>query len=270
MVVRINDDFDLNKIIYSGQCFRPVLFLDDLYRFIKDKNVLYIKKVSDNTYDAECSKKEWDEIWQDYFDLNTDYAAIRKSILPDDEFLNKAAKIGTGIRILKQDYFEMIISFIISQRKSIPAIKSSVEKLCERYGEVINTCHGNVYAFPTPERLNIVSEEELKECGLGYRVPYIKDACKKICNHEIDLNKLSTLSDDELLNTLLSMYGVGIKVANCISLFGYHRIKLAPVDTWIKKVIDNEYNGVNPFYQYPDNAGIMQQYMFYAAQTRAL
>lgn len=265
MKIDVKDDFDLNKIIYSGQCFRPCLIDDNTYRFIKGDKVLYIK---DN--EVLCSYDDWYNVWADYFDLDTNYEAIRKSILKDDQYLLKAAQIGKGIRILKQDYFEMVISFIISQRKSIPAIRSSIEKICDRFGRTMDTDFGKVKLFPTPEELSKASEAELSECGLGYRVPYIMESCRRINLGELNLDSISKLSDDDLYEKLISLYGVGAKVANCISLFGYHRIKRAPIDTWIKKVIDNEYNGENPFLNYPEYAGIMQQYMFYAAMTKSI
>lgn len=266
MIVRIDDDFDLYKIVYSGQCFRPIK-TDYGYRFITKEYLLDIAEASDGEYEVSCSKNEWDGIWIPYFDLLTSYKDIRSSISPKDSFLKEAAKEGAGIRILRQDPFEMLISFIISQRKSIPAIKSSVEKLSELYGkELMAKDNTLVHAFPTPDRLAKATEEELKLCGLGYRVQYVLEASRKVASGALDLEALGKLSDEELFNELKKLYGVGDKVANCISLFGYHRVDRAPVDTWIKKIIESKYNGISPFEGYKSNAGIMQQYMFYAAQ----
>lgn len=273
MKLTINDDFDLYKIAYSGQCFRVYADDNNAYHFIKGTHLLTIKSDDSNpsTYDLSCTTEDWNEIWSDYFDMNTSYEDIRKKILPEDSFLNTAANIGKGIRILKQDYFEMLISFIISQRKSIPAIKSSVEKLCKLFGTPLESTDANNdtvvrYSFPTPKQLSCATDDKLSECGLGYRVPYIIDATKRVLSGTLDLNTLSELDDEALMEALKSVYGVGDKVANCVSLFAYHRIGRAPIDTWINKVIESEYNGINPFGQYPDTAGIMQQYMFYASQ----
>lgn len=277
MKVKILDDFDLYKIAYSGQCFRVKEVLNSdkagAYQFITGEHLLYICPVTgdDNVYSVSCSENEWADIWYDYFDLNTSYEEIRESIPTSDAFLTKAAQIGKGIRILKQDKFEMLISFIISQRKSIPAIKSSVEKLCKLYGAPITPSSGVndasvIYTFPTYEQLIKASDTELGECGLGYRVPYIIDAVKRVNTRNLDLTSLDNLSDDDLLEALKSVYGVGDKVANCVALFAYHRIGLSPIDTWIKKVIETEYKGNDPFGQYPKTAGIMQQYMFFASQ----
>lgn len=258
MKITINDDFNLYKITYSGQCFRPKQLSDKSYRFVTGSNELIITELGGNEYDISCDMNTWNTVWHDYFDLDLCYENIRKSIPDSDTYLKNASNIGKGIRILKQDKFEMLISFIISQRKSIPAIKSSVEKLCSLYGS-------NGY-FPGPEELMKASSDELASCGLGYRVPYIETAARKVALGEVDLEALDSLSDDELFNSLKSFYGVGDKVANCVALFAYHRINRAPIDTWINKVIDSEYAGINPFPSYPGTAGIMQQYMFYAAQ----
>lgn len=154
----------------------------------------------------------------------------------------------------------MLISFIISQRKSIPAIKTSIERICKNFGDEIKD--GN-YAFPTPEQLFRADFNMLKTCGLGYRINYITETAKTIYTENINLNKWGKLSTQELLQKLQTLSGVGPKVANCVALFAYSRTECAPVDTWIDKLIQSEYNGVNPFHTYGSNAGIMQQYAFY-------
>lgn len=305
-IIEINDDFDLYKIAYSGQCFRVRDLGDGAFRFITGEHVLDIRKAdnscaeneshtapdsidfrditqksSPGLYEVSCSQAEWDSVWHYYFDLNTNYAKIRSSIPLSDKYIHNASQLGEGIRILNQDKFEMLISFIISQRKSIPAIKSSVERICKRYGHLINcesfdsckscesreSCESEsaTYTFPTPYELSKATSEELAECGLGYRVPYVIEATRWAMSLD-SLDFLDQLSDEELFTTLKSLYGVGDKVANCISLFGYHRTGRAPIDTWIKKVIDDEYKGHNPFPNYGPNAGIIQQYVFYAKQ----
>ena len=254
MKITITDDFDLDKIINSGQCFRAKKIGDDTYRFVTGDKTLEMT-VEPSGYLVSCTKKEWDTVWHDYFDLDTDYCAIRNSIPEDDDFLKKAAAAGAGIRILRQDRFEMLISFIISQRKSIPAIRTSVERIVSLYGR-----DG---FFPTPAAMAAATGEELTSCGLGYRVPYVLSAVRRVYEHEVDLDALDALSDEELVNELKSFAGVGDKVANCVALFAYHRCALAPVDTWIARVIKEQYCGINPFPRYGEYAGIMQQYMFY-------
>ncbi len=262
MVITITDDFDLEKIANSGQNFRSRLFKDGTYRFITRENILYIKKISETEWDVSCSELEWQDIWIPYFDLERSYKQIRKK-WRNDEFLRKASDEGAGIRVLQQDAWEMIVTFIISQRKSIPAIKRCVESLCKLYGKEIQTEREKLYTFPTPESIRSAEENELASCGLGYRLSYIQDAAAKIAGKEQLLEQWNELQDAELLAALKSIKGVGDKVANCIMLFAYGRTASAPVDTWINKVIEKKYNGINPFPAYGDTAGIAQQYIFY-------
>ena len=268
MRIKIDDDFDLDKIISSGQCFRPAKTGDNTYFFVTgdhritvtDETIKSGEKSEDcaTVLAASCTRKEWDEIWHPYFDLDTNYRRIRKSIPREDRYLNEAAGVGAGIRILRQDKFETLISFIISQRKSIPAIRTSVERIVSLYGK-----DG---FFPKPEDMLAATHEELVSCGLGYRIPYIRAAVERIAAGE-DPDRLDALSDEELFEALKSFRGVGDKVANCVALFAYHRTGRAPVDTWIARIIRERYDGINPFPRYGRVAGIMQQYMFYHAQV---
>lgn len=160
MHIFIRDEFDLYKIIHSGQCFRAVERNDGLFRFITGRHVLYIRHIQGIRYDVSCSPYLWNHLWKPYFDLSENYEAIRNSISPNDHYLQKAADYSRGIRILRQDPWETLITFIISQRKSIPAIASAVEKLCQRAGEEIRTPPGNTLYlsdapktfFPVPGR----------------------------------------------------------------------------------------------------------------------
>lgn len=263
MVIDIYDDFNLYKIATCGQCFRVERFYDETFRFITGPNILYIRKVNSHKYEVSCSQVEWATIWYPYFDLNRLYTDVRNSIPADDAFMVDAAAEGKGIRILRQDPWEMLITFIISQRKSIPSIKTVVNNLCERYGQKIDVSNDTVYLFPSAESLYNITDKELQGCGLGYRVPYIKDAAERIYTNEIDLKRLYLLDDDLLRCNLKSIKGVGDKVANCIMLFAYNRIASVPLDVWIKKLIEEEYGGTSPFSRYEANAGIMQQYAFY-------
>ncbi len=256
MKITVDDDFDLDKIIGSGQCFRPKKISDKTYRFATCDHAVEI--TDEGSYlSVSCPKKEWDTIWHTYFDLDTDYRKIRESIPKGDSYLRKAAGYGAGIRILRQDKFEMLISFIISQRKSIPAIRTSVERIVDLYG------HDGF--FPKPSDMLRATDEELASCGLGYRVPYIRKAVERVARKDVDLEALDELPDEELFEELKSFAGVGDKVANCVALFAYHRCGRAPVDTWISRVINEHYHGVNPFPCYGEYAGIMQQYMFYSS-----
>ncbi|MGN0308051.1 MAG: DNA-3-methyladenine glycosylase family protein [Lachnospiraceae bacterium] len=273
MIISITDDFDLKKIADSGQCFRVKAMEDGTYRFITGEQVLYIRKLSKEAlssseyFEVSCSEEIWKTVWYPYFDLERSYANIRQRIGPRDKYMLSAAENGRGIRILRQDPWEMLITFIISQQKTIPAIKNAVETLSVNYGTSLPLDSEKLYTFPTPQQLSTVTQEMLREYKLGYRAPYIVDAVRQVNSGRLDLHRLSSYSDKKLFEALKQVSGVGEKVANCICLFAYGRTRLAPVDTWIKKVIEQKYKGKNPFPKYRDGAGIMQQYIFYYAQT---
>lgn len=261
MEIRINDDFDIKKIVDSGQCFRPKEIESGIFRFIVGENILHIRELEENLFNVDCSAQDWERVWKNYFDLETNYVSIRRDIedfaagKPYEKTLIDAANFGKGIRILKQEPFEMLISFIISQRKNIPAIRSSVERICQRFGRRVN----EVYLFPHVEDFT----DDLTGLGLAYRKDYIKDALDKVSSGVIDLKELETFSDNDLIEELKLIRGVGDKVANCVALFAYHRVNRAPVDVWIKRAIDEDFGGENIFEVFGKNAGILQQYIFY-------
>lgn len=261
MEVRIDDDFDLKKIVDSGQCFRPREVEAGLFRFIVGENILHIRERGDKIFEIDCAAETWERVWKNYFDLETNYASIRRDIetfaagKSYEKILREATEFGKGIRILNQAPFEMLISFIISQRKNIPSIRSSVERICARFGRSV----GEVNLFPRVEEFT----EDLTGLGLAYRKDYIRDALQKISSGEIDLTALEKFSDEELVDELKKIRGVGDKVANCVALFAYHRVNRAPVDVWIKRAIDEDFNGENIFDAFGANAGILQQYIFY-------
>ena len=259
MVEKIKN-FDLKQIEESGQCFRMKMTDDNHAVNVAKGRILEIRRITDDTFEFDCSGEEFNNIWYDYFDFGTDYESFISSVPEDDVFLKKAVRAGKGIRILKQDPFETLITFIISQRKSIPAIKTSVEKLCRICGNEITD---GIYAFPDAKAIAELSEEDLGSCSLGYRAEYVRNAAMMVHRGELDLSVINNLSDEELLQRLKTVRGVGDKVANCVMLFAYHRIAAFPVDVWIKRMVDTYYNGRFPVERYPGYAGIMQQYMFY-------
>lgn len=261
MIIEIKDDFDLEKIMNSGQAFR-IAKVGNYYRFIHGSDIIYIRHIEGPTYEILGGA------FEDYFDMGCNYSKIRKAA-SKDPFLADAAECGRGIRILRQDPFETMISFIISQRKSIPSIKACVEGIAKKYGEATKTEFETVYRFPTAAELAVATEDELRDLKTGYRAPYILDAVRRVNSGELDLIGINKLSDTELIETLKTVNGIGDKVANCIGLFAYGRTGLAPIDTWIRKIMDNYYGGENPFTKYGDAAGIMQQYaFFYAVSTK--
>lgn len=289
MITKTLKNFNIRQIADSGQCFRMIPCgpqdPQTAYRVIGGGHFLILEQDGDEVR-FHCPDEEF-PYWEHYFDLETDYDTYIRSIDPADDYLTRAAAFGNGIRILNQDLWEMIITFIISQQKTIPAIRALVETLSETYGTrrtVSPECPGApgyYYAFPTPEQLNQASLDDLLALKLGYRAKYIKRTCEDVCSGRLDLERLRRMDFQDSMETLLSCYGIGVKVANCICLFGLHHIGAFPVDTWIRKILLREYapksrcTGQVPetrlcetlieenFSRYPGFAGVLQQYIFY-------
>ncbi len=263
MVIKNISHFDPLVICESGQCFRMRAIPGGFTEAIYQDKALLIERLGEGQFAFHCSQAEFEAIWREYFDLDTDYAAFINAADPADGYLTSAVASGSGLRILNQDPWETLVSFLLSQRKSIPAIRDGIEKLCHRFGEPFAYSGRLEYAFPSPQKLAQAEMEELRACSLGYRAPYIQATARSVASGETDLGAMRQWDDTALLEKLLSLHGVGIKVASCVMLFGYHRLDLAPVDVWIQRVIDKEYNGEAPFHKYKGFAGVMQQYMFY-------
>ena len=274
MVIQIEDDFDLDKIAGSGQCFRWEK--QDLsipsgcdpgscgYRIIAGKSCLYITTVGNGRCELDCTAEEYSSFWQDYFDLNENYKDIRSRIDPGkDPFLWKAAEHEKGIRILRQDPWEMLITFIISQNRNIPAIRHSVELLAGACGDKKTDSRGIEYdAFPQPEAVASLTDQDLTECRLGYRCKYVHAAARAVLGGEIDLHSLRTADEKAAMDALTGLFGVGTKVASCVSLFGLHHTDAFPIDVWMKRILEEQYPAGYPFEQYSPWNGIYQQYMF--------
>ena len=248
----------------SGQCFRGRRFPDSTYRFITGGSAVYLRSLGEGRYEASCEAEEWASLWAPYFDLARDYAALRRRAGGKHPFVDAAMEAGAGLRILRQDPWEMLVTFIISQRKSIPAIASAVETLARRWGSPLETERETLFAFPTPEAMAAVTEEELRACALGYRAPYVLDAVRQVRGGALDLAALGQLEDEALFRALQSVRGVGKKVSECVCLFGYGRLRRVPVDVWIDRAIREKCGGCEPFSLYGADAGVMQQYVFYA------
>lgn len=267
------DFFDPAKIADSGQAFRIHTIDDTHTELVAFGKYLQIASLGNNDFAFSCTEKEFKDIWFDYFDLGTDYVSVVKSIDKDDDFLNAAASFGGGIRILKQDVFEAIISYIISQRRSIPSITTCVDRLSALAGTKIKPpkleapfvkpFKNEYYAFPSVKQASTLTAEELNSIGAGYRTAYIMSAVKDFESGKLVPEQMKKLDDDELYEALTAMHGVGVKVANCAMLFGFHRTGRFPIDVWIKRIEDRYYNGHFEAERYPETAGILQQFMFY-------
>lgn len=253
MITKTLYDFDIEQIANSGQCFRISRVSSDKWKVKAFGRSLNITK-SDRQYIFDCTDEEYKNIWYDYFDLSTDYSAYKDIIrYSQDPYLIQAIDYSYGIRILRQDLWETIVSFIISQQNNIVRIKNIIERLCLPF-------NGD---FPSPTLLKDYSESDFRRLGLGYRAKYITDIVKTVLDGNLDLNHLKTLSTQDAIKYLQKFNGIGAKVANCIALFSLHKIDAFPIDVWIKRIINKYYDGKFPIEKYASFVGIVQQYMFF-------
>lgn len=278
MINITKDNFSIRQICESGQCFRLKKleevdarqkekaekgFAGEKYALTALGRYLEIEQ-RENQLFFGCTLEEFEGIWRRYFDLEEDYGKIINMIDPKDTYLIKAASYGSGIRILRQDLWEMIISFIVSQQNNIVRIRKCIENLCQKYGEEKRLKDGRkYYLFPTPEALAKASIEELYACNLGYRSKYIHKTAGSVAFGEVDLEAIKQMDYEAAMDELCKLTGVGEKVANCICLFALHKTEAFPVDTHIQKVLKEQYAGGFPFERYAGYAGTLQQYIFY-------
>lgn len=276
--IKVNDvqNFNLRDIFECGQCFRWNETDDNTYIGIAFGKVIEVKVIEKDLYIYNATKEEVENIWIDYFDLTRDYGIIKEE-LSKDPLLAEAIEFGKGIRLLKQDPFELIISFIISANNRIPMIKRAIDKISQRWGEKIEYKGNTYYTFPTIDRLRSATEEELKDCGVGFRGKYIKSTVETLNNDMI--NEMLLANDDQCHKLLQKLSGIGPKVADCIMLFSMEKYSAFPVDVWVKRAMQH-------FYLAPDvslpkirefardkfgkYAGFAQQYLFYYARENKI
>ena len=275
--------FDVAKIFDCGQCFRfdPVSNTAHEVEFAGCAHGKYISvaRDGDSVYIYNSTAEEYESIWRHYLALDVDYSEILDDILSlsQNPALADAAGTSSGIRILHQDGWEAICSFIISQNNNIPRIKKLVDALCRRCGDPIDISHMSghiadahldpsmtVYSFPTPERILPLGTDGLAELKVGFRAKYIYDAALKMCRGEIDLSLLErSESTEECVEHLCSVKGIGPKVASCALLFGFARFDAFPIDVWIKRVMAKYFDPDFDPSSLGRYAGIAQQYLFY-------
>lgn len=245
-------DFDLDETLDCGQAFRWERLPDGGYRgaFLNTPLTIRCGSEPETFFLENTSEKDLLNIWYDYFDLATDYSELKRQ-LREDETLAAACDFAGGIRILRQDSWETLSSFIISQNNNIPRIKGIIGRLCEHYGD-----------YPSPQQLSSESAESLGFLRAGFRAKYIVDAVGKIAGGELDLGEISKLPTEQARTELMKIKGVGPKVADCAMLFGMYKCDAFPKDVWVKRVMSE---------WYPDGLpqctlgieGIAQQYLFH-------
>ena len=263
MLIDKNCAFDAIHTFECGQCFRWNSDGDGIYTGISGGRVCRIKE-------RELICRSGDEAyWSEYFAFDTDYEEIKTALIKMDDRLSECISYGHGIRILKQDVWETIISFIISANNNIPRIKKIIETLCELFGEKITDGDKTYYAFPSAERLSQLTCEDLAPLRAGYRDKYILDAAVKVASGEVNLKALCDMNDEDAKKELMKIKGVGGKVADCIMLFSLGRFSVFPTDVWIKRILNEVYGvedkGISQFVAetYGNLAGFAQQYLYY-------
>lgn len=249
---------DIEISVFCGQAFRwKKNEKGFLVGTVKGKTAV-IEKTEEGYFFHSCSEEEFREIWYDYFDLDTDYAEICEKISPD-ESIKKAVEMYYGIRILKQEPWEALCSFIISQNNNIPRITGIIDRLCSMYGEKNEK---GEYSFPSYESLKGLTVEDLAPLRAGFRSKYILDAAEKLCNKELDLQKIYSITIDEGRNELMKIKGVGPKVAECTLLYGFSKKEAFPIDVWVKRILSELYpKGLPECIK--GSEGIAQQYLFH-------
>lgn len=277
-------NFNIKQILECGQCFRWDKVGEMNYIIVAFGKVLEILQEEDKVTFLNTNKEDFEKIWFKYFDLDRDYDAI-KAALSFDDTLKSSVEYGYGIRLINQEAFELLISFIISARNSIPSIKKTILKISQRWGNEIQYKGNIYYTFPTPEMLKDATEDEIRETGASFRSKYIVDTVKNV-NDDLNnpdgtynLERIINLSDDECHTALQAFKGVGAKVADCIMLFSMGKQSAFPVDVWVKRAMMHFYNaeegslnkirifGRTKFGQY---AGFAQQYLFYYARENGI
>lgn len=267
--------FNLKYTLECGQCFRWNKIDEEYYIGVIKDRAIKIKQKGNKLYVSSDNMNNLENVIYEYFDFNTNYINIEKKISKIDENVNNAVKNTSGIHILNQDFFETLISYIISANNNIPRISKSVNLISQKYGKKIIFENEEYYLFPTPNELKDVSEEDFKKCGVGFRARYLKYAVEGILSKKINIEKLRGLPTNKLKMELLKIMGVGPKVADCILLFSCKRREVFSIDVWVERVMTNLYfkdygraMKKKEILEYAEkyfgnDAGIVQQHLFY-------
>jgi N-glycosylase/DNA lyase len=274
------DHFDAKHIFECGQCFRWKKEADNSYTGVAYGKVLNVKSDYNNSTVVlnNTNRADFEEIWYNYFDLGRDYGSIKEE-LSQDEILKGAIEYGKGIRILNQEPWEMLISFIISANNNIPRISKSIDVLSQVFGEAISYSDKTYYSFPSIDKLGQAELEQIDICRAGFRCKYIYQTAKMIRQGEVDLEAVSKRTTEDAKKELLRLTGVGPKVADCIMLFSMQKHDAYPVDVWVKRVTEHFYihkdvsmKRIQEFAKekFGGLAGFAQQYLFYFAREQKI
>ena len=273
-MLKIKNNFDLESTITCGQIFRYKKIEDGYIVILKDR-VISLKIESDYIIVESNNEENLKDVIYEYFDLNRDYSKIEDILIKKDKNLKDAVIFSGGLKMIKQDPFETIISYIISQNNRASSIANSLNLLSQKYGKKIVFKGEEFYLFPKINDFLKISLDDYKECKVGFRDKYIYDMIKNINENNFDLNIINEMSGEEALNYLVQFKGIGNKVASCILLFAYQKFDVFPIDTWVKKFMKEEYNiegeknikkfAINTYGNY---SAIAIQYMFHYKRNK--
>lgn len=258
LIVETDGVINLDYTLDCGQAFRWRK-TDTIWQ-----TVAFGRKISVSCEDNRTlifysvTEEDFEKIWKNYFDLERDYVSII-SRFASDTYLREASEKYYGIRVLNQEPWEVLCSFIISQNNNIPRIKGIIERLCENFGE---DSGDGFYTFPSAEKISTLSLEDLAPLRAGFRAKYILDAAQKVANGEIDFDKIFAGDISYGREELMKIKGVGVKVAECALLYGFKKAEAFPVDVWVKRIMSELYPDGIPACAYPE-IGIAQQYLFH-------
>ncbi len=254
------ENIDLVQTFECGQCFRWQKNSENSYTGIFKGKKLELSQLTPNTIILSTDMSDFKKIWYKYFDLETDYKKIGENIATLHPILKKAYIECSGIRILHQEPWETLCSFIISQNNNIPRIKKIIKSLCDLFGDKIE--NSKEKSFPSSDVISKLNLEDLEPIRSGFRAKYILDAARKVSSKIVDFNKIENLDYIDAKNELMKIKGVGPKVADCVLLYGFHRLEAFPEDVWIKRVMNKFFKNESPkiFGEY---AGIAQQYLYH-------
>lgn len=269
--------FDMKHIFECGQCFRWNKQEDGSYIGVIKDRVIQVKKEKDKFIFCSNNSKNLEQVIKKYFDLDRDYEKIKYTLSNIDDNLKKSVEYGSGIRILNQDIWECIISFIISANNNIPRIKKIIENISKEYGKKIKFENNEYYLFPSPKELSKATIDDLRKLGLGFRDKRVYNTTKMILEKKFDIELMKKENNTEIIReALLNLDGVGEKVADCILLFSFNKFDVFPVDVWVRRVMNELYihiddeNKVNKTElrkmakeKFAGIEGLAQQYLFY-------
>ncbi len=264
-------DFDISQIFDCGQCFRFMPLGNDPYHIGGVAFGRYIELVQkgDELLIINSDIDDFENIWKRFLSLDVDYADIKKQLVDafekqgDDRVFAEAVKLGGGIRLLRQDKWECLCSFIISQNNNIPRIRKIIGAMCEKYGEPVEFDSKIHYSFPTAEALLNAGVDGIFALGTGFRAKYIYDAARALVSGEIDLEALAKIDTADAEHKLCKIKGVGPKVAACALLFSLEKYDAFPIDVWVKRILDKYFKSGLDIPALGRYAGIAQQYLFY-------